>query len=537
MSQRKDAPRPLVLKQKVAAQWLSERRTIFTTARTWLGLTILLVATRESVAEWEWKTASASSDFHQQIQYWGSLPLPEGDWGGRDHIQTHAYSSNAKPADYFFPINRISAWGAEAYTTAFVSYRLEQGSGLALLATTSSVQAQYIPAPTENYPNAVVAARVWSNFGTPGYGAQLSILFDVAEPTYLNYQTNGSASPVSYIGYSEPPLQAGSNWNVAGTVDSYGYFPGENHPPQATVYVLRASTGTPVWETPEGFPLAPGEDYVLEIRIPRTYASVYPGSTEVRRLSANGGYAVSWQLGGTPFLGATPQSPIKIDAYEFHEQVDSPEPTNGANLTFPAQADIGVSNHAYVGLPTTVIGGQSDGALITGFGITSEHLPLTSLIVPQIPAGAQDLTIDFGSGPQPVVAGQTIEFGEEGIDSFTLAGFDPMYASANLDAFVMGLQFAEAGFASLVATPTLYIPPGDFNNNGVGDAADYILWRKSSGQSQEYETWRANFGPPSIGSGTSLSEVPEPTAIALLSFAVAFILKQLFFLRSRVSAV
>ncbi len=388
----------MIFKQKVAEQRLPDRRTIFATTRTWLCLAILLVATRVSVAEW--KTASASSHFHQVIQYWGTLPLSEGDSGGRSHDQTHAYSSNAKPADYFLPINRLSAWGAEAYTTAFVSYRLEQGSGLALLATTSSVQAQQIPSPTENYPNGVVAARAISTFN-PYYGAQLSILFDVAEPTFLNYQTNGSASPVSYIGYDEPPLQVGSNWNVAGTVDSYGYFPFENHPPQATVYVFHASTGYPVYETPEGIPLAPGEDYVLEIRIPTTYASAYPDSTTVRRLSANGGYAVSWQLGGNPFPGETPQNPIKIDAYEFHEKVIPSEHTNGANLTFPAQEDIGVNNHAYVGLPTTVIGGQSDGALITGFDITSENLPLTSLIVPQIPTGAQDLTIDFGSGPQP----------------------------------------------------------------------------------------------------------------------------------------
>jgi hypothetical protein len=70
---------------------------------------------------------------------------------------------------------------------------------------------------------------------------------------------------------------------------------------------------------------------------------------------------------------------------------------------------------------------------------------------------------------------------------------------------------------------------GDFNGNGVVDAADYVLWRNggplqndpTSGiQLEDYDTWRASFGR-SGGSGSSLSgsaAVPEPASWLLALF-------------------
>ncbi len=54
--------------------------------------------------------------------------------------------------------------------------------------------------------------------------------------------------------------------------------------------------------------------------------------------------------------------------------------------------------------------------------------------------------------------------------------------------------------------------PGDYNNDGRVDAADYVVWRKNpagfGGDPAGYNTWRTNFGRTS-GSG-SASAVPEP---------------------------
>jgi hypothetical protein len=72
---------------------------------------------------------------------------------------------------------------------------------------------------------------------------------------------------------------------------------------------------------------------------------------------------------------------------------------------------------------------------------------------------------------------------------------------------------------------------GDYNGNGVVDAADYIIWRKNVGSSTvlpndpyggiigatQYNTWVANFGEIAGGpGGGSLGIVPEPTGLGLL---------------------
>jgi hypothetical protein len=70
--------------------------------------------------------------------------------------------------------------------------------------------------------------------------------------------------------------------------------------------------------------------------------------------------------------------------------------------------------------------------------------------------------------------------------------------------------------------------PGDFNNDGTVDAADYVVWRKTNaGNAQGYTDWRANFGEGmgtdggSAGASPSDVGVPEPATPVLLMFAVA----------------
>jgi hypothetical protein len=84
---------------------------------------------------------------------------------------------------------------------------------------------------------------------------------------------------------------------------------------------------------------------------------------------------------------------------------------------------------------------------------------------------------------------------------------------------------------------------GDYNNNGVVDAADYVVWRKNVNTATtlpndstpgtvnqaDYEAWRANFGrtPGSasslLGSAASSAQVPEPDTVSLLLLAMAAI--------------
>jgi hypothetical protein len=72
--------------------------------------------------------------------------------------------------------------------------------------------------------------------------------------------------------------------------------------------------------------------------------------------------------------------------------------------------------------------------------------------------------------------------------------------------------------------------PGDYNDNGLVDAADYVLWRKGGPlenevdnegvvNEQDYTEWRTRFGnPPGPGSSLGAVAVPEPPTMMLLVF-------------------
>jgi hypothetical protein len=65
---------------------------------------------------------------------------------------------------------------------------------------------------------------------------------------------------------------------------------------------------------------------------------------------------------------------------------------------------------------------------------------------------------------------------------------------------------------------------GDYNHNGIVDAADYVVWRSNpsafGGDPAGYNTWRSHFGNSLSGSGSALgtTAVPEPTSMLLLAF-------------------
>jgi hypothetical protein len=75
---------------------------------------------------------------------------------------------------------------------------------------------------------------------------------------------------------------------------------------------------------------------------------------------------------------------------------------------------------------------------------------------------------------------------------------------------------------------------GDYNLDGIVDAADYIVWRKTDGTQAGYDRWRTNFGATSAGIGAGSGSgataglsssahptVPEPASALLLILAAA----------------
>jgi hypothetical protein len=77
--------------------------------------------------------------------------------------------------------------------------------------------------------------------------------------------------------------------------------------------------------------------------------------------------------------------------------------------------------------------------------------------------------------------------------------------------------------------------PGDYNNNGTVDAADYVDWRNGGPLDNEddepdvindadYVFWKSQFGNPleeAAGSVVGASPVPEPASILLALAALA----------------
>jgi hypothetical protein len=73
--------------------------------------------------------------------------------------------------------------------------------------------------------------------------------------------------------------------------------------------------------------------------------------------------------------------------------------------------------------------------------------------------------------------------------------------------------------------------PGDFNDDGTVDAADYIVWRNDLGMAytqDDYDIWRSNFGrtwfaggaSATISAGRNSSTIPEPATLVTFLLGV-----------------
>lgn len=119
----------------------------------------------------------------------------------------------------------------------------------------------------------------------------------------------------------------------------------------------------------------------------------------------------------------------------------------------------------------------------------------------------------------------------------------------NGDSALSSLNFNDLGnsFSTSVAARTLQVfviagVPGDFNRDGIVDAADYVVWRRAQGTTLQlpndggiggtvgaahYNLWRAGFGNSGVGAAASWPfgdlDVPEPASSMPAAIAVLWL--------------
>jgi hypothetical protein len=147
---------------------------------------------------------------------------------------------------------------------------------------------------------------------------------------------------------------------------------------------------------------------------------------------------------------------------------------------------------------------------------------------------AADIVAAAAALPAPV-APFNGDGGEFNFDRFRLfagnvSGTTP-FAQWLFDELRVGETFADV----TPHTPAVVGVPGDYNDNGTVDAADYVAWRDNPAtlvnegaspgvvDAADYDFWRARFGATSgPGAGASAGAVPEPTTGLMLVILSVF---------------
>jgi hypothetical protein len=137
--------------------------------------------------------------------------------------------------------------------------------------------------------------------------------------------------------------------------------------------------------------------------------------------------------------------------------------------------------------------------------------------------------------------------GFEASDPFFFVHRTPTIADTIRD---VAVSWVESNIKMLTSPPQIL---GDYNDDGSVDAADYIVWRKTFGQTgsdlpadgdgdgevaePDYIVWRENYAKSGGSTGAGPAVVPEPESTRLIVIAVVLFSTTTLVVRKRESAL
>jgi len=182
-----------------------------------------------------------------------------------------------------------------------------------------------------------------------------------------------------------------------------------------------------------------------------------------------------------------------------------------ANVSFGGSLELAMSAGLGIELGGAIKGDQYDSLTIAGAALLSGTLN-TILIDGFLPTAGQSFEILTAAG-----------------------GVNGAFNTVNLPALAGGL-YLNLNYSPTAVTLAVAGILGDFNRNGVVDGADYIVWRKSLGQTGaalaadannsgvidqgDYNIWRANLGQTAPAT-SAFAPVPEPASLLLALVAAS----------------
>jgi hypothetical protein len=354
-----------------------------------------------------------------------------------------------------------------------------------------------------------------STVGLNGPGTLDGIWSGAVGDLRLKFRTEdhapGTPAGVNFHAFTEPAL------NNAGRTAFYALLTGED---------VASSNGEGIWSEGSG-----------NLEMLARKGSQAPGTPSGVNF-AGFNYPVINTAGKTAFVASLSGSSV--------------DQTNGSGLWTDSSGDLALAFRAGEQAPGTPTGAKFGGFGTPAVNAEGQLAFIGSLYHPTPPRGGPppdpqlyggvDDTNDQGiwatdlNGTLRLIAREGDQFEVAPSDLRTIATLKFAGNTGNEDGRASGFNdagqiafsafFTDGSSGVFVSNVVANSLPGDFNSDGIVDAADYVVWRNTSSSDQtKYNTWRANFGRTGLlnnaaASATGALEIPEPFSHSLLGFSL-----------------